>query len=240
MEQGGGFVPFEWMVTQAPSFTLYGDGTVVFRPLQDSARFGVTEGLPRFVTGRMTEEGVQALLLYALDTGRLASAKASYEDPRVADAGTTIFNLNAGGEEKVVSVYALAEAPDQQVPDAADRAGFAQLANLLNNFEQEAQSGTVDELALYDPELYRVVMFEAMGEPMTEPIAWPWDDLTPDDFPSGDEPGGIRIFDREDVAKLVEVPSGGVMSVWAETPDGTFVNFAVRPLLPDEAAAAEL
>ena len=30
-EQGGGFVPFGFMVTQAPVFTLYGDGTVIFQ-----------------------------------------------------------------------------------------------------------------------------------------------------------------------------------------------------------------
>ncbi|MEA2673895.1 MAG: hypothetical protein QOI92_1087 [Chloroflexota bacterium] len=31
VETSGGFAPIEFMATSAPSFTLYGDGTVVFR-----------------------------------------------------------------------------------------------------------------------------------------------------------------------------------------------------------------
>ena len=30
-EQGGGFVPIGFLFTQAPTFTLYGDGTVIFQ-----------------------------------------------------------------------------------------------------------------------------------------------------------------------------------------------------------------
>lgn len=239
MEQGGGFVPFEWMVTQAPQFTLYGDGTVVFRPLEDPERVSFEQGLPRFLTGKMTEEGVQALLTYALTTGRLATAKDQYDNPMIADASTTVFNLNAGGEEKVVSIYALFEMPDPNVPDQVDRAGFSQLQNLLMNFEQEVEAGTVTDVVLYEPSHYRAVMFPAMGEPTGEPIAWPWDDLTPDDFPAGDEPGGSKILTAEQVGELVEVPSGGNQSVWVETEDGTLYSFAIRPLLPDEIAAIE-
>lgn len=240
MEQGGGFVPMEWMATNAPQFTLYGDGRVVFRPIEDLERVGFAQGLPRYLTGKMTEEGVQALLNYALTTGRLATARASYDNPMIADASTTTFVLNAGGEEKVVSIYALFEMPDPQVPDAADRAGFVQLQNLLMNFESEVDAGTVDDVGLYEPELYRLVLFEGMGEPLTEPIAWPWDDITLDDFPLGEEPGNrTRIVTAEQAGQLVDVPSGGQMSIWVEAPDGTLVSFALRPLLPDEVAGVE-
>jgi hypothetical protein len=37
-EEGGGFVPIDFLATQAPSFTLYGDGTVVFRDTQATPR----------------------------------------------------------------------------------------------------------------------------------------------------------------------------------------------------------
>ncbi len=130
--------------------------------------------------------------------------------------------------------------PDPNVPDPVDRAGFAQLQTLLLNFEQQVEDGVVTDVEPYEPELYRVVMIEGMGEPTSEPIAWPWDDLTTDDFQAGDEPGAIAILDAEHVAELVDVPSGGNMGVWVETPDGELVSFAIRPLLPDEAAAAEL
>jgi hypothetical protein len=240
MEQGGGFVPFGWMVTQAPTFTLYGDGTVIFRPPQDKeGGTSPEDGLPRFLVGTMTEDGVQALLTYALTTGRLATARESYEDPLIADASTTVFVLNAGGVEKVVSVYALSEMFEPG-RDAADRQGFAQLAHLLINLEQEVDSGTVDNVTLYDPERYRVVLFDEMGEPVAEPVAWPWDDISLDDFPVGEEPGNrTKVLTRQQVAELIDVPSGGRSSIWVEAPDGSLVSFAVRPLLPDEAAGIE-
>lgn len=235
MDNGGGFVPREVNLTHVPQFTLYGDGMVVFR---SSRQWTFGEPLPPLLTGQMTEEGIQALLAYALDTGRLANAREHYENNTIADASTTVFNLNAGGVQKVVSIYALSETSGPG-PDAAERAGFAQLQDLLMNFDREAES-TLDEVALYEPELYRVVMLESMGEPVGPPIEWPWDDLTMNDFPSGDEPGGIAILDAEHLSKLMEVPNGGQFGIWVEDPDGNIVQAAVRPLLPDEVEAAGL
>ena len=76
---------------------------------------------------------MQALLRYALGTGRLLNAKETYDNGQIADAPTTIFNLNAGGLQKVVNVYALSEMTEPG-PDAADRNGFSQLYALLSNF----------------------------------------------------------------------------------------------------------
>ena len=240
MEQGGGFVPFGWFASQAPTFTLYGDGRVIFRPISDLAattRLMAPGAMPRFLTGKMTEDGVQALLQFALGTGRLARARDHYGQDMCADCGTTIFVLNAAGLEKVVTVDALSELTEPG-PDAADRQGFFELANLLTNFKAEAESGTVDELEVYDPELYRVVLFDNAGEPSEPPIDWPWDDLTMDDFPEGEEPDNrVKHLTRQQVSQLTEVPTGGHFGVWVTAPDGTSVQFAVRPLFPDEIAA---
>jgi hypothetical protein len=230
---------FGFDIISAPVFTLYGDGTVIFQPVDNrGAPFGAEPNLP-WTIGHMNEEGMQALLLYALDTGRLANAKAMYDHPGVADAGTVVFNLNAGGEEKVVTVYALSEVPDPTAPDPDDRAGMALLQTLLANFEREADSTLLDS-ATFEPEFYRVTLLEGFGEPGGEVLEWPWDDLTMADFPSGDEPGGIAILDAEHVAELMEVPNGGQFGIWLEDPDGNVVQAAVRPLLPDEVEAAGL
>ncbi len=239
MGSGGGHMLFGFDLISAPVFTLYGDGTVIFQPVDNrGAPFGAVPNLP-WTIGHMDEEGIQALLLYALDTGRLANAKANYDHPGIADAGTTVFNLNAGGVEKVVTVYALFEASDPTAPDPIDRAGMSQLQTLLTNFEQEADSTLLDA-ATFEPEFYRVTLLEGFGEPLGEVLEWPWDDLTMADFPSGDEPGGIAILDAEHVAQLMEVPNGGQFGIWIEDPDGTRVQAAVRPLLPDEVEAAGL
>jgi len=231
MEEGGGFVPFGFLVTQAPQFTLYGDGTVIFQQVDTrGAPFGSVAYLP-WVVGHLNEEGIQALLQFALSTGRLANARESYDNPTIADASSTIFTLNAAGMEKVVNIYALFEMPDANVPDQADRAGFSQLSAALKNFESQ---GGLGEVTTYEPELYRVILLEGFGQPVGQPLEWPWDDLTVADFPAGDEPGGIAHLDAEHVSNLLEVPNGGHPGIWVEDPDGNLVQFGVRPLLPDE------
>ncbi|HEX9641643.1 MAG TPA: hypothetical protein VGB13_10055 [Candidatus Krumholzibacteria bacterium] len=237
MEQGGGFVPMGFLFTQAPSFTLYGDGTVIFKQIDNRQRdaFGELAELP-WLVGHMTEADIQSLLQYALTTGRLANARDNYENPMIADAGSTIFNLNAGGVEKVVSIYALMDLGEAG-PDQADRKGFSQLANVLNDFQN--QSGLeLGELTPYEAPLYKVLLNEGFGEPVAQPIEWPWDDLTLASWPDAEEPDGrIAFLDAAHVAKLTDVPNGGHFGVWVSAPDGTHVNFSIRPLLPDEVEA---
>jgi hypothetical protein len=240
MEVGGGFVPMEVNLTQAPQFTLYGDGTVVFKPLPDPNEPFFRGTWDPWLTGKMTEEGVQALLAYALSTGRLANAKQTYDDNTCADCPTTVFNLNAGGVEKVVSVHGLSSEALPGQGDAADRSGFNQLAQLLQNFETEARSGTVQDLAPYDAHLFRVTLLEAMGgQPTSEPIDWPWDDVSVEDFPRGDELGAILHMTQDQVAELLDLPSGGAAGIWVIAPDDSLMQFAIRPLLPDEQAAVQ-
>jgi len=79
---------------------------------------------------------------------------------------------------------------------------------------------------------------EGFGEPVGQVLDWPWDDLTVADWPDAEEPDGrIKVLDSEHVAKLMEVPNGGHIGIWVTTPDGTNVQFGVRPLLPDEVEA---
>jgi hypothetical protein len=237
MEEGGGFMPMEFFFTQAPTFTLYGDGTVIFKQIDNRQNAFQLPALP-WLVGHLDEDSVQALLQFALTEGHLLDAKESYENPMIADAGNTIFTLNAAGLEKVVNIYALFEMPDMQVPDQADRAAFSQLRDVLVNFQNQEGLGEVEA---YDAEWYRVVMNQGMGEPVGAVKDWPWDDLTLADFPAGDEPGGIANLDREHVALLMDVPNGGHIGVWVVAPDEeTLVSFSVRPLLPEEIAAANL
>jgi len=97
-------------------------------------------------------------------------------------------------------------------------------------------SKDIAALRSYDPKSYRLTMFEQNGaEPIGEPIAWPWTDLTPRDFVAQVErPGAIMVVGRDAAAKLTTVPNGGHASVWVKTADGKLYVFAVRPLLPDE------
>lgn len=237
LEQGGGFVPINFFITQAPAFTLYGDGTVIFKQLDIRVGNGpgVQAELP-WLMGHLDEAQMQVLLEFALGTGRLANAKLNYDNGGIADAPSTFFTINAGGVDKTVNVYALG-LEGQPGPDAADRAGFNQLATVLNNIQ--AQPGIdLGELTPYDAELYKVVLLDGFGEPGADPLDWPWDDLTPADWPSADEPDGrVKMLDSEHVAKLLDMPNGGHIGIWVNEPDGSAVQFGIRPLLPDEVEA---
>jgi hypothetical protein len=235
MEQGGGLMGWGFFITQAPSFSLYGDGTVIVQPARGGTR-PADAGLPPFRQARMDEEQVQALLRFALGQGRLLGARLSYAQNSCADCGSTIFKINAADINKTVSIDALGMA---EVPaDAADRAGFMALAETLSGFEARMAAGELGPVTTYDPPVYRVVMLEAqLGQ--GEPIAWPWDDATLEDFAPVEQGFQLQaVLTREQVALITAVPSGGDNGIIVEAPNDKLWSLGVRPLLPDEIAAA--
>jgi hypothetical protein len=237
MELGGGFVPIEFNLTQAPSFSLYGDGTLIFRPTADAGPLGPNLGLPNFLQAQLTEEQVQALLRFALGQGRLLDAREHYPQNTCADCPSTTFTLNAADMSRTVVVDGLSEV-EPAGPDAVERRAFAQLAQTLNGFEQDARNGELGEVTAHDPQLYRVVLMEASGGVGGAPKAWPWPDLTVDDFAvEGDGFRRVAVMTRELVAMVVEVPTGGIGSIVVEAPDDELWSIAVRPLLPNEIPA---
>ncbi len=231
METGGGFVPFGYFVTQAPTFVLYGDNTVIFRPSTNATG----SDLPPFVKATMSPEQVDALLTYALSVGRLADAKADYADFTVSDAPTTLFTVNAGGIEKNVSVYALGIG-EHEGPDATDHAAFEDLANLLSTFEVQVENGQVLSAELYQPETYRAVLSPSdLSQP--DLIDWPFGDRPLDHFePFADNPSfRLAALTPEQLAAVTSVPSGGSIGIGIRSPDGTEAYYLQwRPLLPGE------
>jgi len=235
-EEGGGFVMPAFLATQAPSFTLYGDGTIVFRNqrLDPPEPVGSVFPMHPFRTARLTEEQVQDLLTSALGEFGLGVARPDYPNDLVADAGTAVFTVNAGGLKKTVSIYALGLEGDG-VPDAGARAGFARLAERL----QTIDSGGVFETIEYVPERYRGILLEGQpGVPDARP--WPWPDIAPADFIANSDPNAFqlpaRVLSQEEVDALgIEPFSGGFQGLTLLGPDdGKVYSFSLRPLLPDE------
>ena len=235
-EEGGGFVMPAFFATQAPSFTLYGDGTIIFRnQIQDPLEpVGSVFLSHPFKTARLTEEQIQDLLTSALGEFGLGAARPNYPNDMVADAGTAVFTVNAGGMAKTVSIYALGLEVDG-VPDPAARVGFARLAERLKTID----SGGVFATAPYVPERYRGVLLE--GQPgVPDSRAWPWPDIAPADFVSNPDPNAFqfptRIMSPEEIATLgIEPFQGGFQGLTLFGPDdGKVYSFSLRPLLPDE------
>lgn len=229
----GGFVPPDFIVTQMPYFSLYGDGTVILRPTEDlGGRVGAPGSLPRLIKAQMTEEQVQALLRFALGQGRLLDAREHYPQNSCADCQSAVFYVNAAGVDKTVMVDALGS---EMQMDQADRRGFEALAETLSTFEQRALAGELGEVVMYEPSQYLVAIIEATPE-QGEPTEWPWSDVAVDDFVGQGETSWRRdaILTSEQVAEVTEVPSGGLMGRIVEDPDGKLWSIALRPLLPHE------
>jgi hypothetical protein len=238
LDEGGGFMIRGGGATLVPPFTLYGDGTVVFRNpmLEPPPMVGpVMIGNP-LRTAKLDEDQILDLLNFALTEGGLGVAKLQYDNPMIADAGTAIFTIRAGGLDKTVNVYALG-LDDPNVPDRPARAAFAKLSERLTNFDQNGTFAT----DVYVPSGYRGILLDTGGFPGEAPIEWPWDDIKPTDF-IGDEANGLpptRVMTAEELAVLgIEGVEGGFQGMTLIDPDdpARTYSFSVRPLLPDEQA----
>ena len=236
-DQGGGFVMPGFLASQAPIFTLYGDGTVIFRnpakegppPVGNVFRFN------QFRTAKLSEEQIQAALEAAIGEGQLGIARPNYESAQVSDASTAIFTVNAGGLKKAVSVYALGiDVPN--MADAIPRKAFLALSERLADFDQ---GGTITTEP-YVPDHYRGVLMDGFGG---DPDAkkWPWTDLTPKDFVLPADPNAIQFpahtLTAAQVAALgIEDTEGGFQGMTLTGPDGKQYSFSLRPMLPDDEA----
>jgi hypothetical protein len=239
IEQGGGFVPIDFLASQAPGFTLFGNGVIVFQravtvfPQPDAN--GVVKAIP-WRTASLDEGQIQELLAFALLQGGLGSARDAYMDGRIADAPNTIFTIHAGGVDKTVVVNALSE-ETQAGPDAVARAAFVKLAKRLQDFDQGGTIGS-DQ---YQADRYRGVLTEREAAPGTAALEWPWPAIKATDFKEGanDGSGGPtlphRTMDAAEVAalKLADI-EGGVQGLTFRGPDGKTYSFILRPLLADE------
>jgi hypothetical protein len=235
-EEGGGFVMPAWTAASAPVFTLYGDGTIIFRnPAQDPLpTVGSVAPFHPYRVARMDEGQIQALLEYALGTGGLGTARLDYPNNRVADASTATFTVNAGGVAKKVSVYALG-IDSGQVADGPARQAFAKLRDRLADIDQ---GGTI-KTDVYQPTRYRAILLE--GQPgASDQRAWPWPAIKPGEFVSPGDPNSFplpaRLLTTADADKLGIHPfEGGFVGMPLAGPDKQSYSLSLRPLLPDEA-----
>lgn len=234
---GPGFVMAGFAATMVPPFTLYGDGTVIYRdPAQEipPAQGSVFVMNPMRIA-KLTEAQVQELLVFALGEGGLAAARPEYRNDMVADAGTALFTVRAGGIEKTVSVYALG-IDTQGGVDAPARAAFLKLADRLTTLDK---GGAVASM-VYVPTTYRAVLLEAPGVVAPDIRTWPWDDIAIADFKPSADPNGLQFpFLDMTAAQLdlldVKAYEGGFQGLPITGPDGKLYTLNVRPLLPEEA-----
>jgi hypothetical protein len=240
MEEGGGFAPIDLVASQAPLFTLYGDGRIVFQQLAQTfpepGPDGITRPLP-WRTGQLDPGQVDEVLTFALDPGGLGAARDSYIDNGIMDAPNTIFTIDAGGLKKTVIVNAIGMEPTGG-PDDAARARFKRLADRLRDFDD---GGTIAS-DVYAPISYRAVLVQREIDPAVpapSAVPWPWPDLKLSDFKEGDGTTGPTFPHKTLTGQQVAALSlgdiaGGAQGLIIQSPVGETFSVTLRPLLPDE------
>jgi hypothetical protein len=227
-EQSGFFMPVEFTATYAPSFTLYGDGTVVFKDpnaMPPESTDNVMRSTP-FLVAKLDEASIQAFLDQALGQGALAIATGPYMC-NCADLPSSVFTINVGGQSKTVSVTGLT--PDMHSTDQQLIAAIGAFAEKLDGF-----ADSIGNEQPYVPTAYRGILNE-VDQPFGPVVEWPWKGVTPADFKSGDnEFLKTRTMTPDEVEALgIEGIAGGMTGVSVSS-DGKVYTFSLRPLLPDE------
>ena len=232
MSVGGGLRYPGATLEEPPRFTLYGDGRVIYtmpapaHP-ERSARFDLHQA-------RLDEAQMGSLLQFALGDAGLAVARARYADVPIADDATTTFEIHGGGFDKTVAVYALGYT-EEGVPDLQARARLQALADQLAGFgELVAQGGAVD-LGSFEPAAYQVTLDQPFG-PLVDkrPIAWPWLDLTLEDFGHTQAGWWTAIVTADHAKQLADPVNTAPDDLVVLAPDDNEYLLRIRPLLPDE------
>jgi hypothetical protein len=230
MQVGGGFVPMTVNLLEVPTFTLYEDGTAIFRPASDAPY----DTPPALVQARLSDAQVDALLTYALGPGGLAAAAEKYDQMFVSDAPTTVFTVDVPELTKTVSVYALGFDLPPGDPNADILGQLESLAQLLGDFGKQVQAGNVESAALYEPLSYLATFTPDYGGSTATPAPWPFPDVPVPQVPADGSSNPTVVLSADQVAQVTTVPSGGVGDLYYEDASGQRFFVTIRPMLPDE------
>jgi alpha-tubulin suppressor-like RCC1 family protein len=213
-----------------PEFTLYGDGTMIFRNdlAQPPDQFDAAIRGRSFKIARVSEARIQSLVRYAITTAGLGDACERYADTNGRASVIAVLTVRAGGLDKRVLVM-------------GGPGPFKVLANKLRKINRSGELSTKD----WAPNRYWGSLLEAdallksgsLPQPYPEPAAWPWPGVSPKKFVglAGTRPGR-RVMTRKEAAVLGLTQAGGVVErIFLRGPDGeTIYAFSMWPMAPDE------
>jgi hypothetical protein len=234
VSSGGGFVAPQTSLRALPSFTLYGDDTVIV----PGAVIQIYPGpaIYPLVRSKLTEHQVQALLQRAGQLGLLARGAIDYGDMGavgVSDAPTTTLVVNAAGMHVERQAYALGVATRGRL-SARQIGARRALARFIAKLP-EGPSG-----AQYTPHAIAVYVgpFRGQAQPGAAPIVWPLQSNLATAGKRVSSGLGYRCISvRGEAARtlLATLRKANEQSQWTarSTTNSTYQVIA-RPLLPDQ------
>lgn len=232
VEVGGGFLPVEASLVQIPGFSLFGNGQVVVTGPQIEIYPG--PALPNLQGRLIDERGIQAILEAARDAG-LEGPDRQYDDPTIADAGTTTFTVVADGDRHVTTAYALSESDDPN----SDRAKLYEFSRKLGDLESWLPEGSFGKEQPFEFDALRVFVtseFPEGGEelPQSEkewPLSAPLSSFG--EPVEGQEDLRCGVVAGPDLAELRPLAEdANQLTPWRSGEDVYHLMF--RPLLRDE------
>ena len=232
---GGGLVPIEYTLTNAPWFALYGDGLIVIQgPVDATCPLPL---LPNLRQMRVTPAEIQKIVAAADGVG-LLGPDARFDATGIFDAGTTTFTTIVDGKTHTIGAYALGYGVT--VADAA----MAEARKKLSGFEGDLGdlagflSRDISDAKAYDAAAMRVFARPADSSAQTgttrQILAWP---LIVDPGSAGEATNtpAIRcqVLSGSDLDAFVAVAkTANTQTVW--TYGINSYSVLVRPLYPDE------
>jgi len=248
IEWTGGFVPYQYVFTSLPRFTLLGDGRVLVEGPQIEIYPG--PALPNVQIRRLTAEGIQSVLFRITETG-LFDANHSWNAATqfIADANSTVFTVRADNREVVVDVYALGLLTDPSgaptgIPtdeiEAHDRLAALEADLMDLDAWMPADDWADPAWQTYEPEALRLLVANIDGQPPnpdgldSKPVAWVG--ITdPDQFGTASTIQDFRcgvVSGEETAAWYAALSQANSLTRWSH--DGHLYSVTPRPLLPDE------
>jgi hypothetical protein len=238
----GRFTSIEWTYTNLPIFALYGDGTLVLPGAQIELYPG--PALPAISGRRVDEPGMQAILEEALDA--IAEVPTDLNDlgfMNVADASTTVITVSAGGVDRTIRVYALAEVTERPegMPEREYRARsrLGELVTKLGTLQTWIPDGSLGPESAYEATAARLYVgrYRVVDDFTQDPVRWPLEGSL-DRFGDAVDGGSsyrCGVVEGADWTAVHEAASrANELSPWTDA--GTKFSILFRPLLPDENA----
>lgn len=237
----GGFTPPEYQLTNLPSFSLYGDGTIV-RP---GPQIEIYPGpaIPALETTRVDEDGVDAILDAAFEAGLdTVSDLTDMGSVGIADAPESVFTLRAGGVDRTIRVYALGELTGQPpgMPDEEyeARQALLELIDRLGSLRTWLPEGSVGASGVYDVTGVRafVSRYRSQTDLPQPEIEWPLDESLRGIGEEADAGYRCVVVTGSDWTDRLEPLAADANQLTPWTSGGQRYAIAFRPLLPDETA----
>jgi hypothetical protein len=235
----GGFVAPEWTYRSLPSFSLYGDGTLVMPGAQIELYPG--PALPSISTRTVTDVGIQTTLEEVLHSIQgVPDEMLDMGSVGMADVPTTVITVHAGDVDRTVEVYGLSELTERPERMSEEefraRGRLQELVTKLGGLGTWLPDGSLGTETMYEGSGARLFVSEYQKIDLPqEPVRWPLGNNLDrfGDMATGSDTYRCGVVEGVEWATLREAASrANELTPWTEA--GTRFSILFRPLLPDE------